>query len=154
MLNVVELGEVILDWFWEVILWNELRSWELKSIFPDSEKWFSILILKIYHKESKRITFNHRITSQKNQEQNQEKTEAGVVPNQTLASSLKASRLARVVFDRWNAKPIYYLDRQTCRGYEPSRWWEFSDLSHNDVVRSKWIRRGGAVYGNPRGLRS
>jgi hypothetical protein len=29
------------------------------------------VILKIYHKELKRIAFNHRITSQKNQKQNQ-----------------------------------------------------------------------------------
>jgi hypothetical protein len=42
-----------------------------KVVSPDSEKWFSILILKIYHKELKRVTFNHKITSQKNQEQNQ-----------------------------------------------------------------------------------
>jgi hypothetical protein len=41
MLNAVELGEVILDWFWEVIIWNELRSGELKSSFF----WFWEMIL-------------------------------------------------------------------------------------------------------------
>jgi hypothetical protein len=36
-----------------VIPWNKLRNWELKkATSPDSEKWFSILILKIYPKES------------------------------------------------------------------------------------------------------
>jgi hypothetical protein len=43
-----------------------------KVASPDFEKWFSVLILKIYHRESKRITFSHRITSHENQEQNQE----------------------------------------------------------------------------------
>jgi hypothetical protein len=66
--NAAESREVILGWFWEVILWNKLRSWELKKLAsPNSEKWLSILILKNYHKESKKITFSHRITSQENQ---------------------------------------------------------------------------------------
>ena len=53
--------EVIICWFCVVILWNKLRGWELKKIAsPDSMKWFSIVI---YVKESKRITFSHKITS-------------------------------------------------------------------------------------------
>jgi hypothetical protein len=61
--------EVILCWFCEVILWNELRGWELekKIASPDSVKRFSMLILRVYAKQSKRITFSHRITSPVNQ---------------------------------------------------------------------------------------
>jgi hypothetical protein len=33
-------SEVILCWFCEVILWNELRGWELEKVAsPDSVKW-------------------------------------------------------------------------------------------------------------------
>jgi hypothetical protein len=55
--NTTKSGEVIFGWFWEVILWNELRSWEIKKVAsPDSEKWFSALILKNYHRESILVT--------------------------------------------------------------------------------------------------
>ena len=38
-----------------LILWNELSGWELKKVAsPDSVKWFSILILRVYARESKR----------------------------------------------------------------------------------------------------
>jgi hypothetical protein len=64
VLNAVESEEVILGWFWEVILWNKLRSWELKKVTSsDSDKWFSVLILKIYHKESLSVTESRRIGS-------------------------------------------------------------------------------------------
>jgi hypothetical protein len=38
----------------------------------------------IFHKKLKRINFNHKITSQKNQKQNQGESEVRVVPNITF----------------------------------------------------------------------
>jgi hypothetical protein len=67
VLNAAE--SVILGWFWRVILWNELRSWELKKTSSDSEKWFSILIIKIYHRKSLSVTESlHRSRIRENQE--------------------------------------------------------------------------------------
>jgi hypothetical protein len=61
-------SEVILYWFCEVILWNELKGWVLKKVAsPNSVKWFSIVILSLYAKESKKIIFNLIITSPENQ---------------------------------------------------------------------------------------
>jgi hypothetical protein len=61
-------SEVILYWFYEVILWNKLRDWELKKVAsPNCVKLFSIVILRVYAKESKRIIFSLRITSPENQ---------------------------------------------------------------------------------------
>jgi hypothetical protein len=61
-------SEVIICWFCEVIFWNELRGWELKKVASsDSVKWFSIVILRVYAKKSKRIIFSLRITSPENQ---------------------------------------------------------------------------------------
>ena len=57
----------ILWWFCEVILWNKLRGWEQKKVAsPDSVKWFSIVILRVYAKKSKRIIFSLIITSPEN----------------------------------------------------------------------------------------
>jgi hypothetical protein len=55
-----------------------------KVASPDYKKRFSVLILKIYHRESKRITFSQRFTLEENQKQNQEESRVGAVPNRAL----------------------------------------------------------------------
>lgn len=58
--------KIILRWFYDMILWNQLKGCELKKLAsPDAVKWFSIMILGVYATESKRIIFSHIITSLK-----------------------------------------------------------------------------------------
>ena len=51
-----------------LISWSDFLKWTKrlrveKVASPDSMKWFSIKILRVYVKESNRITFSHRTTS-------------------------------------------------------------------------------------------
>jgi hypothetical protein len=68
----VLLCQTFLYWFFEVILLNDLKRLGAEN---SSLKWFSIVILRVCTKESKRITFSHRnhfsqrITSIENQNQ-------------------------------------------------------------------------------------
>jgi hypothetical protein len=55
-----------------LILWSDSLKWTKrlsakKVASPNSVKWFSIVILSLYAKESNRIIFNLRITSPENQ---------------------------------------------------------------------------------------
>jgi hypothetical protein len=104
-----------------LILLNELEDWELKKVAsPYFTKWFSIVISKVYAKESKRITFIHRSTSLRESAsiENQNQIESEACRLLLLLGYRLSAHLVEVQHDLWtpwNRLNKGRAERKRCR---------------------------------------